>query len=67
MPIYEYRCPECDERFEKLVRTSGSQAEVVCPSCGSARAQRLVSSFASLSSGGSFGGSSASCAPSGGG
>ncbi len=66
MPIYEYQCPTCKERFEKLVRSSNAQLEVSCPACGGTGARRLVSTFASIGLG-SSGGGSASCAPSGGG
>jgi putative FmdB family regulatory protein len=44
VPIYEYRCPACDERFEELVRSS--DASVACPRCGSADVERLLSVFA---------------------
>jgi len=41
MPIYEFECEECGNRFEELV--PGEAAEVACPSCGSTRARRLLS------------------------
>jgi putative FmdB family regulatory protein len=44
MPIYEYRCEECDEPFEKLVRAF--REEVACPHCGSGEVERLLSTFA---------------------
>jgi len=43
MPIYEYRCPTCGNRFEKLVRGHTTPA---CPHCGEAEPQKLVSGFA---------------------
>ena len=43
MPIYEYRCRECETRFERFV--SGS-ARVECPECESRRVDRLLSVFA---------------------
>jgi len=45
MPIYEYRCPSCGEKFEKLVRF-GSDAAVHCPRCDSDAPQRQISLFA---------------------
>ena len=33
MPIYEYECEACGERFEELVAVT--TAEVPCPECGS--------------------------------
>jgi putative FmdB family regulatory protein len=46
MPIYEYRCRACDERFEELVRNL--DAVVPCPSCGGRDAERLLSVFAGV-------------------
>jgi putative FmdB family regulatory protein len=41
MPIYEFECEECGGRFEELV---AADAAVACPSCGSERVRRLLSS-----------------------
>jgi putative FmdB family regulatory protein len=49
MPIYEYRCEPCSERFEELVRAS--DPAVACPGCGSTDVQRLLSSFAGIGGG----------------
>jgi putative FmdB family regulatory protein len=46
MPIYEYHCLGCDERFEELVR--GPDAAVACPGCQGAEVQRLLSTFAGV-------------------
>ena len=44
MPIYEYQCRTCDERFDKLLRSmSQAPAEVSCPACGSTDVRRLIS------------------------
>jgi putative FmdB family regulatory protein len=43
MPIYEFRCDSCDERFEALVDT-GSKS-TACRACGST-ATRLLSAQA---------------------
>ncbi len=48
MPLYEYRCAECGEGFEKLVYSSG--VLVCCPKCGSEEVRRLVSLFGTISS-----------------
>ncbi len=45
MPIYEYRCSECGEKFEKLVRFGASTSEVECPKCGARKADKLISAF----------------------
>ena len=43
MPIYEYRCRECGQQFEKLVRTFAA-GEVNCAFCQSLNVERLLSS-----------------------
>jgi putative FmdB family regulatory protein len=43
MPIHEYECLGCGERFELLVRGSGATS---CPRCQSHDLQRLWSAFA---------------------
>lgn len=50
MPLYEYRCPDCGETFEKIVRM-GSDDAPRCPSCGAANAKRLVSAPARIAGG----------------
>jgi putative FmdB family regulatory protein len=44
MPMYEYLCPDCSERFEKYVRAWGDA--VACPKCDSAAVERQLSTFA---------------------
>jgi putative FmdB family regulatory protein len=51
MPIYEYRCAGCDERFEELVRNP--DVAVSCPECRGEQVERLLSTFAGV--GGSMG------------
>jgi putative FmdB family regulatory protein len=41
MPIYEFLCPECGDRFEELTSAGTDSAE--CPRCGSAQARRVLS------------------------
>jgi putative FmdB family regulatory protein len=43
VPIYEFECGECGERFEELVPAGTEQA--TCPNCGTAGAERRLSSF----------------------
>jgi putative FmdB family regulatory protein len=66
MPIYEYRCGECGEKFEKWQRSMSCAEEPRCPTCGSAHVNKAISL---LGKGGSTSGpalSDSSCAPSGG-
>lgn len=41
MPVYEFECEECGERFEEL--TSSDTRSLKCPHCGSNRTRRLLS------------------------
>lgn len=53
MPLYAYRCEDCDNRFETLVR-SGETPE--CPSCASTHLDRQLSLIAKPAPGGEAGG-----------
>jgi putative FmdB family regulatory protein len=58
MPIYEYLCNRCSNRFELLVAPGAARGnKATCPKCGSKTAKRLFSTFAAHS------GASASEAP----
>jgi putative FmdB family regulatory protein len=46
MPIYEYRCESCSEKFEVLTRFAERDTAQACPECESTRTRVLVSSFA---------------------
>jgi putative FmdB family regulatory protein len=50
MPIYEYMCPKCNGRFQKLVRGFNDPAGLACPRCASTEVQRAVSRVAVLKS-----------------
>lgn len=50
MPIYEYRCTECGEEFEKFVRSMTAEVEAACPKCGSPQVEKKVSLFGSRGS-----------------
>lgn len=67
MPIYEYVCQKCGDKFEKFVRSSANQGDVVCPKCGASEVKKALSLFG-LSGGGDvrIPTSSGSCAPKGG-
>jgi putative FmdB family regulatory protein len=41
MPVYQFECEECGERFEELI-ASGTQS-LPCSRCGSRRTRRLLS------------------------
>jgi putative FmdB family regulatory protein len=46
MPIYEYRCESCAEKFEVLTHFAERDRAQVCPACESTKTRVLVSSFA---------------------
>jgi putative FmdB family regulatory protein len=43
MPLYEYECESCGERFERIQKFSDSPIEI-CPKCGKRTVHKLVSS-----------------------
>ncbi|KAF0112472.1 MAG: FmdB family regulatory protein [Chloroflexi bacterium] len=72
MPIYEYRCSNCQTKFEVIRAMKDSDAEIPCKSCNSADTKRVLSlcyaksegrstSSGSHGCGGCSGGSCSSC------
>lgn len=45
MPIYDYRCKECETRFEKSVPMKDFKQQQECPACGAA-SERTVGAYA---------------------
>ncbi len=64
MPIYEYRCERCEERFEQLVPLRAERPAVTCPRCGTREIRKQMSTFATTES--SRSAKQSSCAPTGG-
>ncbi|RME66196.1 MAG: zinc ribbon domain-containing protein [Nitrospirae bacterium] len=58
MPIYEYKCENCDKDFEVLV--FGNQ-KVKCPECGSENIKKKFSVFGMSGVEKPFAGTSAGC------
>jgi len=52
MPIYEYLCEDCGNKFEKLVRNRTLNG-VACPSCGQEHVKQEYSTFAARATNGS--------------
>lgn len=70
MPIYEYKCADCETTFEKLRSMSKASAPAPCAHCGSSHTSRAISLFSAISKGSNgetravsgTGGGCASCA-----
>lgn len=43
MPLYEYQCESCHERFERIQKYSDPPVDV-CPTCGKGPVKKLFSS-----------------------
>ena len=46
MPLFELRCDSCEAVSEQLVLAGDVDSRPVCPSCGSQKLSRLLSTFA---------------------
>ncbi|RJP75392.1 MAG: zinc ribbon domain-containing protein [Candidatus Zixiibacteriota bacterium] len=57
MPIFEYRCPDCQQEFDEIRPFADRDEPVSCPHCGSRRSERKISLFGTT--GWSSGGGSA--------
>ena len=47
MPIYEYRCGQCEKTFEATQSLHARVEDTICPYCQAQDATRLISTFAS--------------------
>ena len=47
MPIYEYKCNECEDYFELLVPRPTDEPQP-CPKCGSGKTEKLLSLTSSI-------------------
>jgi len=45
MPIYEYQCTQCGERFEIRQSIGEDGSKLNCPGCNTQNPKRLFSSF----------------------
>jgi putative FmdB family regulatory protein len=43
MPIYEFYCESCEERFEKMTSMGSRDEKTACPKCGSKKTGRKLS------------------------
>ena len=45
MPIYDYICKDCGEKFNLLVGVSSEKVEFKCKKCGSLNIKKIFASF----------------------
>ena len=45
MPIYEYECLKCGQRFELRRQMTDSDSNIMCPKCGTKKPRRVISAF----------------------
>ena len=43
MPIFEFKCLECENQFERLFLSSTDKVDLTCPECQSGSLERVVS------------------------
>ena len=43
MPIFEFRCLDCNECFETLMLKKSEEVELRCPKCASEERERILS------------------------
>jgi putative FmdB family regulatory protein len=66
MPVYDYRCTDCNKTYDIYHKAQEVKEDVICPSCGSTNHKKLMS-VTQVSMGGDSGCSDGSCNPYGGG
>ncbi len=47
MPLYEYKCKQCDAQFEVLQAVGATGDDLVCPECKTPKPEKIFSLFAS--------------------
>src|SRR6266852_1266433 len=45
MPVYEFNCSKCGERFEVMGNYAEREKEHACPKCGSTEVKQAISLF----------------------
>ena len=61
MPIYEFNCKPCKDKFELLISPS-KIPDARCPRCGSVKVTRIFSPFFASTGGGSSSSHGSNCA-----
>lgn len=50
MPIFDYKCQNCESKYEIFHLVKEKKEDIICPDCGSAEATKLLSPFSALTS-----------------
>lgn len=61
MPVYEYVCLDCRDRFDALRPMRDADAPIACERCGGNHSSRTLSVFYAQSDGRSVAGTSSGC------
>ena len=66
MPVYDYKCTDCDKTYDVYHKVREVIVDIICPSCGSTNHKKLMS-VTQVSMGSGSDCSDGSCNPYGGG
>ena len=61
MPLYEYRCSDCETRFDALRAMADADAPIACPKCEGENTRRAISLFSAIGGEGVIAGAGSSC------
>lgn len=61
MPLYEYKCLDCETCFDALRSMGDADAPLACPKCGGENTARQISLFSAIGSQGVITGAGSSC------
>lgn len=43
MPIYEFKCQDCEKKFETILSSANTISDVTCPKCESKNIRKTIS------------------------
>jgi putative FmdB family regulatory protein len=43
MPIFDYRCKDCNQSFDVFHKVKEVEEDILCPSCGSKKYKKMMS------------------------
>jgi putative FmdB family regulatory protein len=61
MPLYEYKCLDCETCFDALRSIKDADAPIACPKCDSENTGRQISLFSAIGSQGVITGAGSTC------